>query len=112
MLGVASNGNDLVAVGKEDKDGEHRALVWTSADGETWLRTATGPFAGDYIDMQQQMGGVVWTGSIFVAYGWDARNFNGFGAAFWTSQEGATWERATVDGSIGHSDPGDTEYVE
>ena len=106
MLGVAARGDDLVAVGKVDRDGEHRARVWNSNDGITWSEAVDGPFVGDDPESQQQMEGVVWTGSEFIAYGWEARNFAGFTAAIWTSVNGTDWVRATFSEPADHRDPG------
>ena len=89
---VAAGGPGFVAVGRDDS-GEGGAAAWTSTDGETWTRAPDSP-AFRLGAMETVSRG----GPGLVAAGWiyrpEAPPDRAKIAAFWTSRDGVTWERA------------------
>jgi hypothetical protein len=79
-------------------DGE----IWASADGLTWERVEdpAGAFTGPG---NQRIEAVVAGGPGLVAVGFESTNPEGFEinvqAAAWTSSDGYTWKKASLDGS-------------
>ena len=81
----------FVAVGHQESDG----AVWTSPDGSSWTRVALFPFANPAGGVEVES--VVAEGSGLMAVG---REWFGEGEsipAVWTSLDGETWDRASVD---------------
>jgi hypothetical protein len=91
MLGVASSGSLLVAVGTEVVDGEREAVAWVSDDGRNWRRSGsedlTGPGEQWLVDVGHTDLGWVAVGSIGRTRDQDA--------AVWTSPDGRAWTKAT-----------------
>ena len=80
---VASTPKGLIAVGSTSGVSPANAVVWTSADGQSWTRLADDPaFAA------ATMSAVAVGSDRIVAVG-----SSGVGAAVWTSADGASWER-------------------
>jgi hypothetical protein len=119
MMSVAAGGPGYVAVGwtdygfftggMTDRFGDYPedvglldAEVWVSADGVAWERVPdpAGAFTGPG---NQRMEAVVAGGPGLVAVGFESRDPVGMNlgaqAAIWTSRDGYTWERASLDGA-------------
>jgi len=85
MTGVVAGTDRFVAVGTTfDPDEPPSGLAWTSADGQTWVRS------GQVLDGSPA--GVIWDSEKYVAFGGGASEVP---AAIWTSPDGETWQRAT-----------------
>lgn len=103
MWGVATDGDVLVAVGRDDARGDKDAAVWTSRDGFEWtrVRDARGALGGPGDQVMNRV--AAWSGG-FVAVGFESRGRNRDGAA-WVSRTGARWTRVAGERVLGG--PGD-----
>jgi hypothetical protein len=71
------------------------AAAWSSSDGTSWAQAGGG---GPFVEAPEtRMTTVVAGPHGFVAGGWAGIVNEGGHARFWTSPDGATWTRATVD---------------
>ena len=98
MFAVTAGGPGVVAVGGEQAAEGSNAAVWVSADGLVWSRIPheAAAFGGDGSPV---MFGVAATGDGVVAVGADPQPAEG-AETVWTSQDGVTWSRVAVEGSV------------
>ncbi len=97
MEAIASDGEQLVAVGWDDSSGDADAAVWLSPDGESWARVEPGAAALGGTD-SQIMRDVTASEGGFVAVG--TQQVEGFrtDAVVWLSVDGQVWERVSDAG--------------
>ncbi len=95
---VVAGGPGLVAVGWGNPGSDVDAVVWTSADGISWLRASdeAGVLGGPG---SQVLRGVVAGGPGLVAVGAEDSGSNN-DAAVWTSVDGISWLRAEDGGEL------------
>ena len=102
---VVVGGPGLVAVGAADGSYFTDAAVWTSVDGDTWVRVGDDPVVfGDESSVDGAEGNQVIidlaSGSLgLVAVGADGKPGD-YDAAVWVSADGLTWERVPHDEAV------------
>jgi hypothetical protein len=92
MISVIQVGSKLVAVGTTEVDGNRDAAVWTSMNGQDWVRVPdpSGSLGGPG---DQQMFAVTLVRSTLVAGGVSGLPSGGTDAAVWMSTDGTQWIR-------------------
>jgi hypothetical protein len=94
IMDVTAGGPGLVAVGYEEAGGYQSAVVWVSADGNTWTRVDDAATFGG--TGGQGMNAVAAFGSGLVAAGWDTSAADPE-AQVWASADGYHWVRVAFD---------------
>ena len=98
MRAIAITGSGFVAVGEDASRGDLDAALWTSEDGETWMRVAhdAAVLGGDGY---QSAWAVVVGDRFLLALGVDSPDADQDGAA-WVSDDRLTWRRVPDRGAL------------
>jgi hypothetical protein len=82
FYGVASNGNRFVAVGGGGAGSTGSCVILTSVDGVSWTRQDSGT--------QSLLLSIIWSGSEFIAVGWDGVILTSRDGTQWTNRKSAS----------------------